>query len=255
MLVRSIQVYRYQDAITKEDILGMLGKKKKIVSYKTSNKSSKDRDIKIDCTISEVKQDQDGVNGHFFYQYQEKINRNTSREKYSIWGEDYHFSILPKAGILIVYGTGKFRSQVRNLLSRTIHNETRGFFREIIIFKESMMGLVKEISKDNKKNDVEKPSFEYLEHKYNDWTELNFATGEELCVTNHRDFLKFYNPATLWSPKMRIKECTGILEDPVEDRASLLMKYNTSFTFSKHASPNQWKKFVLTKCKKALETS
>lgn len=248
--MRSIQVFRYEDASTQEDILRIL-QKEKIVKYTTPNKNNKSRDVELQCNISEIKQDEYGINGHFFYRYQDKINRYMPDERYATQAEHYDFLISPKSGIIMIHGSIKFRRHVRNLLSTVIHNGL-GFFREIIIHKEAMMDLVKEIGKDHSSNNVEKPYLDYLENKYNDWTELNFATGETLCVTNHKDFLKYYNPATLWSPKMRIKQCIGIVEDPPADYASLAMKYDASFTLSQHASPKQWNKFVFEKCKKPL---
>ena len=249
-MVRSIQVFRYEDASSEEDIFRILSKEK-IVKYTTENKNNKSKKIEIQCNISEVKQGDYGVSGHFFYRYQEKINRYTDDEKYAIWAEHYDFLISPKAGIIIIHGSIKFRRHVRNLISQLIH-QGLGFFKEIIIQKEGMMDLITEIRKDKKENNVSNPNFDFLEKKYNDWTELDFATGEILCVTNHRDFQKYYNATTLWSPKMRIKQCTGIVETPHDDRASLMMKYDASFTLSQHASPNQWNKFVFEKCKKSL---
>lgn len=251
-MVRSIQVYRYEDSYSEEDILGII-KKIRSVENIVFDKNNKSHEIDIPSTISEVKSNDYGVGGHFFYRYQEKINKHMENEKYGIFGENYDFLLSPKAGIIIVHGTGKFRPQVRNLLSKVIHNELRGFFTEIIIHRDAMYELVDEIRKDDQKNNnVAKPSFEFLERKYNDFTELDFATGETLCVTNHKDFSKYYDACTLWSPKMKIKHCTGILESPPDDRALLSMNYNASFTLSQDASPMKWNQFVFMKCKKAL---
>jgi hypothetical protein len=222
------------------------------VKYTSANKSNKNNNIEIQCNISEVSQNDYGISGHFFYRYQEKINRYMPDEKFAIWAEHYDFLISPKAGIIIIHGSTKFRRHVRNLISELIH-QGLGFFKEIIIHKEAMSDLIVEIRKDNKENNVEKPNFDFLEKKYNDWTELNFATGETLCVTNHKDFKKYYDATTLWSPKMRIKQCVGIVEDEIIDSyASLMMKYDASFTLSQNASPQQWNKFVFDKCKKPL---
>lgn len=249
-MVRSIQVFRYEEASAQKDILNVL-KQTKDIKYASPNKSNKSKTIELRCDISDIKEDEYGISGHFFFRYQEKINRYMPDEKYAIWGENYNFLIAPKAGIIIIHGSAKFRRNVRNLLSQVIHDGL-GYFKEIIIHKDAMMDLVRDIIKDNTSNNVERPKFDYLENKYNDWTELDFATGATSCVTNHKDFAKYFNPATLWSPKMRVKKCAGIVEEEPLDYVSLSMKYDASFTLSHDASPKEWNKFVFEKCKKPL---
>gem|GEM_PF-3864693 len=249
-MARSIQVFRYEDPSTQEDSFNIL-KKTKEIKYASPDKSNKSETVELKCDISGIEVDDNGINGHFFYRYQVKINRYMPDEKYTVWGENYNFLVSPKSGIIILHGSAKFRPRVRNLLSEVIHDGL-GYFKEIIIHKDAMMDLVNEIRKDHTRNNVERPKFDYLENKYNDFTDLDFATGATLCVTNHKDFAKYYAPTTLWSPKMRLKQCTGIVEDEPLDFASLSMKYDASFTLSQDASPTEWNKFVFGKCKKAL---
>jgi hypothetical protein len=157
-LVRSIQLFTYDYPRGVGELRNVLGSSKTIHYTRTDKRQTHfDEDLELEGKITQVTNSPFGIGGHFFYRYQEIVNRHMPDEHYAIFGEHYDFLISPKHKSMIVHGASLYRDHVKHLISETTHNEDSRAFGNRVITKEQMKKLVDAIRRYNRNNDCERP--------------------------------------------------------------------------------------------------
>lgn len=253
-MVKSIQVFRYENPLGIGEIRNILGNERRITNTK-KDKSDPDSTIDLQCRIHRISREPFGILGHFFYRYQEKVNLYMEDEGYSIYGDHFDFLISPVHQCLIVHGAQKFREEVQRLISLVIHDGDTDGFARLILSKDNMERLRIHITDYNQNNDVEKPIFDTADSQYQGIDEFIYKSPETRCATEHRFYRQYLDHCDFLNLKMRIHLLNGIVEEPSNKRAKLSIRSNSSFTLSRHASPSQWNRFILETCRTSLGLS
>lgn len=262
---RSIQVFSYPYPLPISEIQTTLEKNKKIKFFKR-NKLKNGEDIELHAEISNIKRTDHGVTAHFNYEFQDILYKGTKHEESIVLTEQYDFLISASQKCFIISGSSQFRETVGRMVDDLIHpeeevetksggkippktNEKKSDFRRIIISKELMYKLVMRIKEFNIENDVERPNFEFINKKLDKLDDIDYSQSGA-CITAHEYFKKHYPLATYWSPKMRIRQCNGIVDEIEPNKFGLTLGRSGEFSLTHSASPTGWYRFIFETCKK-----
>jgi len=238
----SVTIFQYPNPLSNQAIHDKLSNVKKIDNW-VPDKTSSGNEINVECNISDITKDSDGVHGNFVYNEQLKERYS---EKYRIYPTRYSFTISPAKKFLIVYGQAANAKRVRTVLEEFLHpNELSvRHFDDFFITKGKMQAACNKILNSNKNNYCERPRITHGNKRFQGHTFHDYSNGIGQCTMRSEAFKKELSNATGISPILKIKFCPYLMDEPINDYKTIRFKREGVVYFSGSAYPSDWMIFL-----------
>lgn len=213
-MVKSIQIYKYKLCPSIAELRNKLGKGAKI-ERKTRDKSTIDDNITLITTISKIYETTNGIGGSIKHEVQ--IKQPHGDNDYVVWEPTYHFFIVPKYQILIIYGARDNRTSVENTLEEFLSDDEDSGFEVILIPHAKMDKLISKIQTENLRNYIKKPRLEF--DRLSDFGKMEkdvMKMHEGNCASKNPAFNKAKKFATSWDCIMGIYKLNGIVDEELQ---------------------------------------
>ena len=259
MLVKSIQVYRYEHAPSVGTVTTNVGNKKVINERKISEKYipnlSNRRTLKI--TLRNLERHLEGIGGLADFEHIVTIKRLRDKEYY-VGSIQYHFYISEKNNLLIIGGEKKHRDQLKNSIVIFFNNEISDA-DEIYFRRDPCFNLIDKLKRDGPMlNDTPRTILKYCKY-YNGNIRANHGAEEQAidmfddddnptCVTTHPSFQTNFNGCESVDIKIRLFKCNAIWQPNTEHEALLEIRTNAEFIFVHNIDFDQWVRFITETC-------